>query len=332
MMICRFPHRFFYCAVILTGQTACRGMQSTLSPKGPDAESINVLSWILFGGAACIFLLVVAFLAAALFGPRPWRTPLTSHAYVIGGGLIFPIVVLSLLLIYGLILMRPDPAEETGQDPVRITVVGEQWWWRVVYHDAEMPIEAANEIRIPVGRPIELTLTTADVIHSFWVPNLAGKVDMIPGRRNRLTFTAGVPGLSSGQCAEYCGGAHALMAFYVMAMTPEDYQIWRTQESGPARIPERELEQQGQSLFLSSGCTACHSIRGTIAQGRIGPDLTHVGSRHSLAAGALPNNRTAFARWITDNQHIKPENLMPPFGIFSEAEILALSTYLAGLK
>jgi cytochrome c oxidase subunit II len=332
MTVFRLPHRLSCCAALLAGQTACRDMQSTLSPKGPDAESISTLSWILFGGATCIFLLVIAFLAIALFGSRSWKTLLTSHAYVIGGGLIFPVVTLSLLLIYGLVLMRPGSADPTAGDPIRITVVGEQWWWRVLYQDGGAATESANELRIPTGRPIELTLTTADVIHSFWVPNLAGKVDMIPGRENKLTFTAGVPGLSRGQCAEYCGGAHALMAFYVLVLSPEEYEAWRRVESGPARVPEVGMEQEGQSLFLSSGCAACHTIRGTSAQGRIGPDLTHVGGRYSLAAGALPNDRAAFSRWITSNQHIKPENLMPPFGIFSDDELLAISTYLASLK
>lgn len=311
--------------------TGCSEMQSTLAPRGPDADRIALLSWILFGGGTMILVLVMISAGIALLGPARWRASMATERWIIGGGLIFPVVTLAILLIYGLLLMRPGSADAGGGEPLRITVVGHQWWWRVIYQDGE-PVESANELRVPVGVRVELSLETADVIHSFWVPNLAGKVDMIPGRSNRLTFTAGAAGVSRGQCAEYCGGAHALMSFFVEALPLEEYRAWRAREAEPARPPATEAAAAGLELFLSSGCGACHAIRGTEARGMIGPDLTHLGNRHSLAAGTLRNDRAAIARWIAQNQHVKPENLMPPYGIFTSAELDLLATYLSGLQ
>lgn len=318
------------CLLLLLPATACADLQSALSPRGPEAGSIALLSWILFAGGTAIFVLVMIAAAVALFGPVRWRAVMANERWIIGGGIVFPAVTLAVLLVYGLILMRPVPAD-AGGEPLRITVIGEQWWWRVIYRDGE-PVESANELRVPVDVPVELSLETADVIHSFWVPNLGGKVDMIPGRTNRLRLTAGEAGISRGQCAEYCGGAHALMSFFVVALPPEEYRIWRQREAQPARPPSDEARAAGLELFLAGGCGACHAIRGTEARGTIGPDLTHLGSRHSLAAGTLRNDRASIARWIAESRHVKPENLMPPYGIFTDAERDLIATYLAGLE
>jgi cytochrome c oxidase subunit II len=309
----------------------CDGMQSALAPHGPEAHRIALLTWILVIGSAVILAAVVALTALAMFGSTAWRRRLGNEAIVIGGGIVVPVVTLSALLLYGLLLMRESGAV-TG-DAVRIAVVGERYWWRVIYRDAAgNRFESANELRIPVKRPVEIELTTADVIHSFWVPRLAGKLDMIPGRRNVLRLAADVPGVSRGQCAEYCGGAHALMSFHVVAMPEPEFEAWLAREAAPAVSPASAPEQQGMLVFLSHGCGACHTIRGTDAAGTIGPELTHVGSRLSLAAATLPNHEAALARFITDGQHIKPENLMPPFRIFSDGELAALARYLTSLK
>jgi cytochrome c oxidase subunit II len=311
----------------------CDGIQSALAPQGPEAHRVALLTWVLVSGSGVILLGVMVLTALAMFGSGAARQRLGNEAVVIGGGLVFPIVTLSALFIYGLFDMRAgSPASATG-DAMRMGVVGERWWWRVIYRDADgNRFESANELRIPIKRPIEIELTSADVIHSFWVPRLAGKLDMIPGRRNVLRLAADVPGVSRGQCAEYCGGAHALMSFHVVAMPEPEFQAWLARETAPAEAPSGTLEQQGLMLFLSHGCGACHAIRGTEAAGTIGPDLTHVGGRMSLAAATLPNDEATLARWITDNQHIKPENLMPPFRIFSESELAAVARYLASLK
>lgn len=317
-------------ALLLSG---CDGVQSALAPQGLQAERAAQLLWVMTAGGAAVLFCVALATALAMFGPERWRRWLGRDSLVVAGGIVFPVVTLTALLGYGLMLTNAGDSRRAGAEPVRIAVVGERWWWRVVYRDRDgRRLESANELRIPVDRPIEIELTSADVIHSFWAPKLAGKLDMIPGRKNVLTLTAKETGVSRGQCAEYCGGAHALMAFHVVAMTPPQFEDWLIREAGPATPPSEPRTQQGMALFAASGCGGCHTVRGTPAAGTIGPDLTHVGGRLSLAAATLPNDEAAFARWIKDNQHIKPGNLMPPYGIFSETELAAISSYLAGLR
>jgi cytochrome c oxidase subunit 2 len=319
-------------AILATMLTACGGLQSALAPAGLEAGRIAILFWFVTVLSTVIFVGVFALTTIALIGRPDWRRRISDNRIIIGGGIVFPIVVLTGLLIYALALLQAGSGRAAGGG-LRITVVGEQWWWRVIY---DLPdggqVVSANELRIPVGRPVEIALETADVIHSFWVPTIAGKLDMIPGRTNVLTVTATEAGVSRGQCAEYCGGAHALMAFYVVALPEEEFQAWLEHEAGPAQEPQTPVQARGLELFLDTGCGGCHAVRGTPADGVIGPDLTHVGSRMSLGAATLPNDAEAFARWIADNQHIKPENLMPPFQQFEPEELQALSLYLEGLK
>jgi cytochrome c oxidase subunit II len=312
---------------------ACEGAQSVLAPHGPEAGRVALLFWVMTGCATAILIGVGLMGAAAIYGSPRARQLLSREGLVIGGGIVFPIVALSALLGYGLAVMRGGPEQAAEPGAPRIEVMGERWWWRVIYTDEDgRRFESANEIRIPIGRPIQLALSTADVIHSFWVPSLAGKLDMIPGRINRMRLAADRPGIHRGQCAEYCGGAHALMSFYVVAMPSAEYAVWLKRESGAAAPPTEARAAAGERLFLSSGCGGCHTVRGTPANGRIGPDLTHVGGRLSLAAATLEQNETTLARWIVENQHIKPENLMPPYGIFAPEELQALAAYLAALK
>lgn len=311
----------------------CEGVQSALAPQGAEAGRIAVLFNILMVGATVIFVGVIALTAVAIFGGARWRGWIGREAVVIGGGIVFPIVTLTALLGHSLVLMRAGGAAADADDALEIAVVGEMWWWRVIYTGPDgRQFESANELRIPVGQPARVKLSSADVIHSFWVPSLAGKLDMIPGRTNVLTLVADKPGISRGQCAEYCGGAHALMSFFVVALLPEEFEAWFAREAAPAAPPADTTAEEGQRLFLLSGCGACHAVRGTPAAGSIGPDLTHVGGRLSLAAATLEMNRSALMRWIVDNQHIKPENRMPPFRIFAEPELAAISTYLEGLR
>ncbi|MGZ8201058.1 MAG: cytochrome c oxidase subunit II [Methylosarcina sp.] len=315
---------------MLIAMTGCAGEQSAFVGLGPVASRISLLMWIMFIAAALITAFICVLLYVSIAGPSRWRHKLTSEKNVIWGGVVFPVVTLSTLLIYGFSILRAGEEMVEAEDPVHISVVGERWWWRVIYrHDDGHITESANEIRIPAGRPVEIELTTADVIHSFWLPSYAGKVDMIPGRTNHLHFIADKPGIVRGQCAEYCGGAHALMAFYAVALAPGDYEAWLAKErsdAGPAH------EKEGKQLFIDSGCGGCHTVRGTGADGKIGPDLTHVGSRLSLGAGILPNTPESFARWISRHQTIKPDNLMLPFDFLSENELRVLSAYLNGLE
>ncbi|KXF76601.1 cytochrome C oxidase subunit II [Paramesorhizobium deserti] len=313
--------------------SGCAGVQSALDPTGAEAARINTLSWVLILFCTAVFIVTAIIAAVALFGSERWRRRLAGDRLVVGAGLIFPAVTLTFLLAYGIIVLGMGGGSAGASGSLRISVVGERWWWRVIYHDENgHRVENANELRLPVGRPVRIDLTSADVIHSFWVPKLAGKLDMIPGRVNTLTLNVHQPGVSRGQCAEYCGGPHALMSFFVIAMPEEDFSAWLANEAKQAKEPMGNPETRGRELFLASGCGACHTVRGTTANGTIGPDLTHVGSRHSLAAATLPNNADAFARWIRDGQHIKPENLMPAYRIFTDEELASLSSYLAHLR
>lgn len=287
-------------------------MHSVLDPQGPAAAAVAEIAWVLFAGGGAIFLLVLILGVQAIVAPRRW---LASEAFVVGSGIVFPVVVLSALLVYVLWGHSSSNAEPA----IRIEVVGEQWWWRVRYPG----FETANEIRIPAGQPVELILRSGDVIHSFWIPSLAGKVDMIPGRTNRLRLAAEREGVFRGQCAEYCGGPHAQMALYVIAETPDRFAAWLEAQRRPA--------VSSHALF-NARCAVCHSVRGTPAAGTRGPDLTHVGGRTSIGAGLLPNNAGTLAGWIASSQHLKPGNLMPSFGDLSAEELRALAQYLEGLK
>jgi cytochrome c oxidase subunit 2 len=283
-------------------------------------------------GAGIILAGVIAVGAGAIFGGDRLRQLLSRETLIVGGGLVFPTVTLAGLLTYGLVTFAAR-GEAAGQQDAFASITGEQWWWRVTYRLPDgSRIESANELRIPVGTPVTLALETADVIHSFWAPNLAGKLDMIPGRTNVLTLTATKPGISRGQCAEYCGGAHAFMGFNVIAMPPEEFRVWLQAEAGSAIVPSSPDLQRGAQIFIDTGCGACHSIRGTAANGTIGPNLTHVGSRRSIGAATLTTSPAAFAHWIKNNQHIKPENRMPPFAILQEAELALLAHYLDSLE
>lgn len=303
------------------------GMQSALNPQGPNAAAIAEISWVLFAGGSVIFLLVMALAAWAV-----WRRPafLARHGMIIAGGIAFPVAVLSALLVYSLL----RAASLSAQPPpgLRIEVTGYQWWWRIDYlaPDGSVEFVTANELRIPVGEHVEVALRSADVLHSFWVPALAGKLDLVPGKDNRLRLAAARPGTWRGQCAEYCGGPHAQMAFYVVAAEREEFERWREQQRRPAVAVDAE-KQKGQSLFLSH-CAACHTVRGAPAQGRLGPDLTHVASRLSIGAGILPNDVRTIGAWIASSQHIKPGNLMPDFREFSDDDLHALAAYVASLK
>ena len=311
----------------------CSGPQSSLDPAGRSAEQLAELFWWMAGGSVVVWALVVWLAASAVRGRVSEQTERQARLYVIGGGAIFPTVVLTGLLIYGLGMMPPllAPAPEGA---LRITVSGEQWWWRVVYHDPEdvTPIVLANEIRLPVDEPAEFVLEAPDVIHSFWIPSLGGKMDMIPGRRTRLLLHPTRTGTFRGQCAEYCGTSHALMAFPVVVMPKADFARWLDEQRRDALQPAAPAAVQGRDLFLLNGCAACHTIRGTEARGKIGPDLTHVGGRLSLGAGVLPTDHDALVRWIARTDQVKPGVLMPHFGMLPREELDALAAYLLSLK
>lgn len=311
----------------------CKGVQSSLVPRGPDAAQIAALSWLLFVGATVVLLLVLAAAWLAVRGSDAMRARLAATGAVIAGGIAFPVLTLTALLGYGVWLTRASVYSPTDANLTRIEVVGEQWWWRARYRGADgQVVESANEIHMPAGRPVEFILSSPDVIHSFWVPNLGGKVDMIPGRITHLRLQADRPGVFRGQCAEYCGGPHALMALHVVAVSPADFEAWLKDRVRPSQPPPDAMAQRGEALFLAAGCGACHTVRGTDAAGVVGPDLTHIGSRRSVGVDTLPVTEANLKRFIVNGQHVKPGNRMPPFRIFDDAELASLASYLASLR
>jgi cytochrome c oxidase subunit 2 len=311
---------------------SCSGVQSALQPGGRAAEQIADLFWWMAGGAAVVWLAVMSVSVYAIFvRPEPHRY-VTANNLIVGGGIVFPTLVLALLLGYGLTmipeLVAPAPA---GSRVIEIT--GEQFWWRVRYQMPDgSPVELANEVRLPNGQPAQFLLQSPDVIHSFWIPSIAGKMDLIPGRVTRLALEPTKTGVFRGACAEYCGASHALMNFYAVVQEQSEFEGWLQRQAAPARPPDSSAGQRGHDLFLSNGCGACHTIRGTPANGFVGPDLTHVGSRVSLAAGIMPNDVEAFLRWIAGTENIKPGVHMPAFRMLPPSDLLAIATYLDGLE
>jgi cytochrome c oxidase subunit 2 len=299
---------------------ACSGRQSALAPFAQDAHDVRHTTILLTVGAAIIFVSVIALLVVAI-RTRSGRVGLAGGMrLILWGGAIIPTIVLGALLIYALPTMRPRPAADGD---LHVTVRGEQFWWRVQYRPSGggAPVEEANELRLPVGRTVALDLTAQDVIHSFWVPGLAGKMDMIPGRTNRLVVRADRPGRYRGVCAEFCGLSHALMAFDVVAMPPREFDAWLARAARP-------VVAGGGEAFARHGCGGCHAIRGTGQSGTIGPDLTHFGARASIGAGTLPMNRAALVRFIRTPAAVKPGARMPAFEHVPAAEIDAIADYL----
>ena len=317
------------------GLAGCAGRQSALDPAGREAESIADLFWWMTAGGALVWVAMVGLTIWALRAGKRGNEARQAAMLIIGGGAVVPTVVLAGLLIYGL-GMLPRLVARAPEGSLRVAVTGEQWWWRVRYLPgagaAGDGITLANEIRLPVGERVEFILTSPDVIHSFWIPSLGGKVDMIPGRTNTLLLQPTRTGVFRGACAEYCGTSHAFMQLVVVVMERDAFDQWLRQQAAPVLPPRTALARAGREAFIGNGCGACHTIRGTAAGGVVGPDLTHVGGRASLAAGTLPNDPAAFRRWIGHPHAVKPEALMPGFGMLPEAQIRAIAIYLDGLQ
>lgn len=322
--------------VLLFALGGCAGAPSAMDARGPAAASINLLWWVMLALGTVVFVLVTALLLLALFRRRGADTPMgegerrLSARLIGGGGVVLPLVVLVPLL--GFTAYTGATLAPTGAPPLVVEVIGHQFWWEVRY--PEQGFTTANELVIPVGRPVELRLSTADVIHSFWVPQLNGKMDLIPGQSNTLTIQADEPGEYRGQCAEFCGRQHALMALVVVAEPPERFTAWASAQARPAAPIGDPLIRQGQQVFLGSACVYCHVVRGHTednATEAVGPDLTHLASRRTLAAATLPNTRGNLAGWLIDPQAIKPGNHMPGTDL-DAASLQALLAYLESLE
>lgn len=325
-------------------------LQSVLdSAAGSSAALLERLGLVLYVGAAAIFVFVMCLALYAMYSePKRIRT----RRWIIGGGLIFPAVTLTALLVYSIFVGNAIAELDSGaatrsflgrvaetampaeSSKLRVHVVGKQWWWEVLYESpgGSERIVLANELHLPAGQAVEVLLYSTDVIHSFWAPSLAGKVDMIPGRVNRLVLRTDDVGVFRGQCAEYCGGQHALMAFFVVVEPAAQFNAWLARQAQPAAIPQEQHLKRGYDAFFRGRCDECHAIRGTSAIARSGPDLTHVGSRRSLAAGVLDNHIGTMAGWIAGAQDLKRGNAMPSMNVYSGEELRALSAWLGSLQ
>lgn len=272
---------------------------------------------------------------------RPRTERIGARVVVVAGALV-PAVILGVLLVLSMrmldeislpshALVQPDDPPAPGQLTVKVT--GRQYWWEVEYLDPEPQrrFETANELRIPVGRRVIVRLVSDDVIHSFWVPGLGGKMDLVPGRTNVTFIEASRSGVWRGQCAEFCGLQHAKMAFVVVAEPADAWEAWAERQRRPAATPADTFAATDRTAFLESGCVLCHAVRGTPARGELGPDLTHVASRLTLAAATLPNTPGHMYGWIANPQAIKPGNKMPAVPMTAR-QLHAIARYLGTLR
>ncbi len=315
--------------------SGCASSPSMLAPEGPQAARAAWLTWLMLAVAAAVLAGLTVLLLIAYVRARRNREGADLYAHdriamrlvLLGGGLA-SLVTLAAAVFNSLPVSFADI--NAGTSAINIEVIAHQWWWEVHYTDQNF--STANEIHIPAGQPVNIHMTSADVVHSLWIPQLRGRIDAIPGQTSTVTLQADAPGIYRGQCAEICGEQHANMALLVIADTPQAYQAWLADQQKASVEPQvGSIEQMGQQAFLGSACTYCHTIRGTNASGQLGPDLTHIASRMTIGSGILPNNRGSLAGWIINSQGIKPGNHMPPMDLTSE-QLQALLDYMATLK
>ena len=306
-------------------------MQSILSPAGADAARIAGLWWYFLVICTLVFIAVIAATARALTVRREvTEEGEVAKVKVVAGSTGITVVILITILFASVAVGR---ATVSGEDaPLTVEVIGHQWWWEVRYLDPSphRMVTTANEVHLPVGRRVRFVLRSSDVIHSFWIPNLAGKIDMFPDRDNTLWIEPSRTGIFRGQCAEFCGMQHGKMAFVAVVHEPAEFEAWLERERAPAAPPADPLAQRGHDIFMGTTCATCHRVRGTEAHATFGPDLTHLASRRTLAAGTMPNDRGRLMAWLVDPQRTKPGSLMPPTHLDAES-LQALVHYLEGL-
>ena len=319
--------------LLLAGGVACTLPVDTLNPVTPQGLAISNLFNLALALSALILALVVGLLLVAI--PRYRERPGAPEPPQIHGNRNLEIFwtatpALLLTVIFFLTLRTMHVVDAAAPGALRVQVLGWQWWWE--YRYPELGVVTANELHVPVGVPLELELTGGDVIHSFWAPQLIGKRDAIPGKWNVLRPQVQQPGIYDGACTEYCGMQHAWMRIRVVATPPDQFDAWVRGQQQPAAPPPDPLAARGQQVFLQHTCVNCHTIRGTPADGRVGPDLTHFGSRTTLGAGVRANTPENLREWIEHVQTVKPGALMPNFAGLPSADLDALVAYLQGLK
>ncbi len=336
-------------AVVLTSLvlSACAGhQQSAVDPVGPQSDRIDSLWWLFFWLLGAIFAAVMVVLLITLTRRRPsveQQSVETRHKptnetesrlrRVVTTAIIATIAILFVLIVLSVRTGKADSDLRFKKNPLTIEVTGNQWWWQIRYinDDPTQTLVTANEIHIPVGRPVQIRGLSNDVIHSFWVPNLNGKRDLIPSHTTTEWIEADHPGLYRGQCAEFCGLQHAHMAIWVVAEPETKFKSWMQAQLQPSAAPATPVQQRGQQVFMNNACIFCHQIRGTTAGGQNAPDLTHFGSRRGIAANTVPNTKGNLAGWIVDPQSMKPGNHMATIALNS-TDLQPLIEYLESLK
>jgi cytochrome c oxidase subunit 2 len=322
-----------YLVVVLGGLVAglvvsgCSGhAPSILHAQGSESKSITGIWWLMFTLGAVVYAVVAGFIIwAMLRGRRDGRV--SDTVWIVWGGIGVPVVILGVLAVTT--VKVTGELRKPAASPIRLEVVAKRWWWDISYVDAHF--KTANEIHLPAGQPVEIGLDSDNVIHSFWVPELAGKLDAVPGQHNVLRFTPNKPGVLRGECAEFCGVEHARMGFEIVVQTPADYARWVARQQPTPLPPDSEASAEGQQVFMRESCAGCHTIRGTQAQGAVGPDLTDFGSRLTIGGDTVGNTPDNLAAWISDAQRFKPGALMPPIQL-SGADLGNVVSYLEGLK
>jgi cytochrome c oxidase subunit 2 len=305
--------------------------QSVLEGAGPQAARLLPLWRFMLIVSAVVFVLVVGAALWAVFRRRGAPPSERGMTRTIGGAIALTVLILFSFLVLDFSVGRA--LARTPRPGLVVNVTGHQWWWEVEYDDPapQRRVRTANEVHVPVGRPVLFRLRTVDVIHSFWVPSLGGKMDQIPARENTLWLQADRPGVYGGACAEFCGHQHARMALVVVAEPPEKFAAWYDAQLAPAPPPADSSAARGQRVFLGGPCATCHTVEGTPAASNVGPTLSHLASRLTLGAGALPNTRGHLAGWVVDPQQIKPGARMPPNPL-PPADLQALLDYLESLR
>ena len=348
MMNLKRPGFYFIATLLLCASAlaGCGGTQTPLNPAADQAARISREWWIFLVVLGGVWGLVMAALLAASFRrpldtanepaiplPVPLRSGREFWITVGVSGAVTMTVIILLVLLFGDFMVNREASSPAPADAMTIQLVGHQWWWEARYEndDPSKIVTAANELHIPTGRAVKFELSSVDVIHSFWVPNLSGKKDLIPGHPTSTWFIATKPGTYRGLCAEFCGAQHAHMRLTITAEPPEKFDAWIAAQRQPPPEPQNDAQKRGQQVFLGSTCVMCHTIRGTPARATVGPDLTHLASREWLAAGTVPNARGWLGGWILDPQTLKPGARMPQHH-FNGEELTALLDYLETLK
>lgn len=327
-----FINRCYSFACVLLTSVACSGTSSTLHTRGPAARSIANLWWLLTGLAGVVFVVVMAFLLLTLRQRGDVAANQPRQRVWLWGTIGASTLILTITFVASERTMAALH-HATPSDDLTIKVKGWQWWWEITYDvpGASDTVVSANEIHIPTGRRVRLELTTGDVIHSVWVPNLQGKTDLVPGRTNTTWLQADRPGISHGPCAEYCGVQHAHMTLLVVAHAPAEFAAWLARERLPASPPQDSTRMAGAAVFARAGCAYCHMVRGTSSLGKLGPDLTHFASRRMLAAANLENSPRNLSLWVADPQRVKPGTRMPAVPL-DRRDLAAVVAYLGALR